>query len=77
MQTEGTQQNHQELHAVLIDALRHGGVVELYGCWDGDYAEKTEGVRDIEPDAILAERFFFRERMLYRVAVGPSAGSAV
>lgn len=77
METEGTQKNHQELHAVLIDALRHSGVVELYGCWDGDYAEKTEGVCDIEPDAIVAERFFFRERVLYRVAAGSSAGSAV
>ena len=65
--TEGTDKNHQELHAVLADTLARSVVVELYGCWAGDYGKKTEGEQDIESDAILSERFFFRERVLYRI----------
>ncbi len=64
--TEGTGKNHQELHAVLAEVLRRCVAVELYGCWAGDYGHKTEREQDIEAEAILSERFFFRERVLYR-----------
>ena len=67
IETEGTQRNHQELHAALTDALRHSVVVELYGCWTDHYREKTEGEQEIEADDILSQEFFFRERVLYRV----------
>ena len=67
LDTEGTETNHRELHALLTDALRHSLVVELYGCWADDFREKTEGEQDIQPDSILSDRFFFRERVLYRL----------
>ena len=53
--------------AVLIDALRRSPVVELYGCWAGEYAGKTEGEREVHPDDIVSGRFFFREPVLYRL----------
>lgn len=65
--TEGTERNHQELHAVLVDSLRRSPVVELYGCWAGEYEARTEGGREIHPDDIVSDRFFFRERVLYRL----------
>jgi hypothetical protein len=74
MNTEGTVKNHQELHALLTDMLRRSAVIELYGCWAGDYSEKTEGEQEIEADDILAEQFFFRERILYRVKGGANNG---
>jgi hypothetical protein len=71
---EGTEQNHGELHGILTNALRKSAIVELYGCWadDDDYGKKTKGELEIDVDAILSEKFFFRERVLYRVR-----GSAV
>jgi len=74
MDTEGTDKNHQELHTFLTEAFRHSAAVELYGCWNGDYGAKTEQQQDLEPDAILSERFFFRERVLYRVTSKPNNG---
>ena len=74
MQTEGTEKNHLELHGLLTDALRHSPVVELYGCWADDFREKTEGEQDIQPDDILSDRFFFRERVLYRLRGKAVAG---
>jgi hypothetical protein len=73
--TEGTERNHRELHAVLIDALGRSPVVELYGCWAGEYGERAEGDRDIQPDDILSDRFFFRERVLYRVRANAPNGT--
>jgi|GEM_PF-4020999 len=65
--TEDTEQNHRELHAVLVDALRRSPMVELYGCWADDFREKTEVEREIQPAEIVSDRFFFRERVLYRL----------
>ena len=67
MDIEGTDKNHRELHALLLRTLRDSGPVELYGCWVDDYAEKTEQEQDLDLDAILSERCFFRERVLYRI----------
>jgi len=72
--TEGTERNHQELHAVLTDAHRRSPVVELYGCWAGEYDGKPEGEREIQPDDVLSERFCFRERVLYRLQAGADNG---
>jgi len=67
MDIEGSDKNHRELHTLLLRALRDSEPVELYGCWDDDYAEKTEQEQDLDLDAILSERFFFRARVLYRI----------
>jgi hypothetical protein len=64
---EGTGRNHRELHALLKSLLRDSDRVELYGCWDGEYNEQTEQEQELEIDAILSERFFFHERVLYRI----------
>ena len=47
--------------------FRSSEMVELYGCWVNDYGEKTELEQDLEPDDILSELFFFRERVLYPI----------
>ena len=70
METERTERNHQELHAVLTDALSRSAVVELYGCWADYYRERAEAEQEIEADDILSQEFFFRERVLYRVKGG-------
>jgi hypothetical protein len=75
--TEGTEKNHRELHGILTDVLRHSAMVELYGCWAGDYREKTERELEIGVDDILSDRFFFKERVLYRVKGSPSNGMKV
>jgi hypothetical protein len=72
--TEDTEQNHRELHAVLVDALRRSPVVELYGCWAGEYGEETGGEREIEPGDVLSDRFFLRERVLYRLRAKADSG---
>jgi hypothetical protein len=72
--TTGTEKNHRELHGILTDVLRHSAMVELYGCWAGDYREKTEGELEIEADVILSEKFFLRERVLYRVKGNAGSG---
>ena len=67
MDIQGTDKNHRELHTLLLTALRDSELVELYGCSAGDYAEKTEQEHELDLDAILSERFFFRSRVLYRI----------
>jgi len=55
----------------LVDLLRASGekVVELYGIWDGDFAELPEAQESIAVEEIFDPAFRFKERGFYRVAV--------
>jgi hypothetical protein len=54
----------------LIDLLRASGdrVVELYGIWDGDFAEPPEMQESITAEVILDPTFRFKERRFYKVS---------
>jgi len=55
----------------LVDLLRNSGekVVELYGIWDGDFAETPKALESIAAEGILDSTFRFKERGFYKVAV--------
>jgi hypothetical protein len=57
----------------LVDLLRASGepVVELYGVWDGDFADEPRAHENITIEQILDPTFLFKERGFYRVAVTP------
>jgi hypothetical protein len=59
----------------LVDLLRKSGesAVELYGIWEGDFAELPANQEKIAADRILDSTFRFKERGFYRVVLqGPS-----
>lgn len=60
-------EDHQALHDLVRSHLARDGYVELYGCWDGDEREKAEHEEEIPPSRIIDERFWFRERGLFRI----------
>jgi len=55
----------------LINLLRTSGenAIELYGVWDGDFAEPPEVKEVITAETILDPRFRFRERAFYEVSI--------
>lgn len=67
---EVEQPNHVQLHAFLAGQLEQAEEVELYGCWDGDFTESSEGSTVLSIDRILDRGFFFRERFGYKIVKG-------
>jgi hypothetical protein len=57
----------------LVSLLRSTGdsIVELYGIWDGDFAEAPKAFETIPVEAILNEGFRFKERGFYKVRMMP------
>jgi hypothetical protein len=55
----------------LADLLRATGekVVELYGVWDGDFAQVPAARESISIEAILDPNFRFKERGFYEVRI--------
>jgi len=55
----------------LVDLLQSSGenFIELYAIWDGDFAEPPRAIECISAAEILADRFAFKERCLYRVCL--------
>jgi hypothetical protein len=53
----------------LVSILRSTGdsFVELYGMWDGDFAEAPRAFEDISLETILKPGFHFKERGFYKV----------
>ena len=43
--------------------VREHRVEQIYSCWSGDEGEPKEFERRVTPDALVAEDFFFRERV--------------
>lgn len=58
----------------LLNLLRSTGdaIVELYGIWDGDFAEAPKAFETIPLEAILNEGFRFKQQGFYRVVMTPS-----
>jgi hypothetical protein len=55
----------------LVSILRLAGdsIIELYGMWDGDFAETPEIYESIPVGTILKADFRFKERCFYTVSV--------
>jgi len=53
----------------LVAILRSSGnsAVELYGIWDGNFAEVPMAIEDISLETILKPDFRFKERGFYKV----------
>lgn len=66
--TEGSQSNHEALVALIQQYFASHPFVELYGCWDGDFAEAVQHREEISLQRIVQPEFRFRERGYYRVA---------
>jgi hypothetical protein len=74
---EYVEQDEQEVGSdnynrrALVDLLRKSGetTVELYGVWDGDFAEEPQANESIPIERILEPTFRFKERGMYRVAI--------
>lgn len=60
-------QDHDELYDLVSSLLSEGHSVELYGCWDGDERCETSHQQTIPAHRLLDEKFWFRERGLYRI----------
>lgn len=65
------QVNHRQLHSLLSGLLEKEAEIELFGCWNGDYAEPSSGSLAISPATILDEKFHFSERRCYLVTADP------
>lgn len=59
-------------HQTLVAYLKTSGLqkVEIYACWDGDYALSAEHHEEIAVEDILQPDFFFKERGHYRITIG-------
>ncbi|MBX3426751.1 MAG: hypothetical protein KF688_13810 [Pirellulales bacterium] len=64
------QLNHDKLHA-LLSRLPTNADLELFGCWDGDFAQPAEKSEKLPLSEILDQTFYFRDRYLYRVTLNP------
>jgi hypothetical protein len=53
----------------LVALLRQTGenVIEFYGVWDGDFAEKPKARETISLELILDDRFMFKEQGFYQI----------
>lgn len=56
---------------LLVGLLRSTSeaAVELYGVWEGDFAEEPRIREEIPLANILADEFYFKERGFYRVVL--------
>lgn len=56
-----------ELASYLDDRLAEGRRVELFACWIGDEAAEAEHSRDLSPQNLRENPFFFRQREALRL----------
>jgi len=61
--------NQRQLYDFIKVNLIDQEFIEIYGCWDGDFAEKYEDKQDIALKDILDPEFYFKERGLYVVRI--------
>lgn len=60
--------NMRRLREYIDGVIRSSGTVELYGCWDGDFAEPPLIRERITADELVQPGFFLKERCLYCVS---------
>ena len=53
--------------AYLDQQLKRVARIELFACWDGDQASAQEVRREITPEALRSQDFYFREKEFVRV----------
>ncbi len=63
----GNQNNHDALAAYLRRLLEMEPFVELYGCWEGEWAEPELHRGEATPDLMADPKFVFRSRGFYLV----------
>jgi len=51
----------------LARYVREHHVEQIYSCWSGDEAEPQKFERQITPEALIVEDFFFREREFFNI----------
>jgi len=56
-----------ESSAQLARVVREHRVEQIYSCWSGDEGEPQEFARRIDPSALVADDFVFRERELLTI----------
>lgn len=61
--------NQKQLFDFIKDNLIDQEFIEIYGCWDGDFAELSEDKQVIGLHDLLAPDFYFKERGLYIVEI--------
>jgi len=68
---------HRQNCEALVALLRTTGdkVVELYGVWDGDFANVPQARENISVDRLLDPDFYFKEQGFYKVYLEPAANS--
>jgi hypothetical protein len=57
----------ESLRQYLEALLRHSPAVELYACWEGDWAEPSAGSREVALTYFGGERFALEERWFLTV----------
>ncbi len=70
-QTPEENNEYQRDRKVMVELLRNTGEksVELYGVWDGDFAEPPKSREEVAIERILEPSFRFKERGYYRVTI--------
>ena len=66
---QASERYNREALAALLHATGEP-MVELYGVWDGDFAEAPQAREEITVQAIKQQDFKFKERGFYTVRVG-------
>lgn len=61
--------NQIQLFNFIKNNLFDQEFVEIYGCWDGDFADQPEDKQEIALNDILEPDFYFKEGMLYIVKI--------
>ncbi len=64
---EGSQPNHESLAAFVRGLLATEPLVELYGCWWGDFQESPQDHQEIFASRLADPGFFFHHRGRYVV----------
>lgn len=61
------QNDHVQFRDYLVEHCVGQQQIEIYGCWEGDWQEKSLGKIQISVDEIADHRFCFLEKYLYVV----------
>ena len=61
--------NQKQLFDFIKGNLIDQDFIEIYGCWDGDFAEPSQDKQEIELNDLLDPEFYFKERGLYIVKI--------
>lgn len=64
---ESIQKNHDKLVKYIKAYKADNPLIEIYGCWDGDFKEVSESVEEISIFDLLDKDFYFKERGFYTI----------